>query len=150
MRRQLPAALVALAAVIVWQYLRFHDIGWDVLLVALLVLMLGGQYLLVRWNAALFVDGGTFGETSPFRRQRSFDVAELQGVERVTIRRANQAARQQFLVLGRNGAVKMRINDAIWSNEDLDRLWRRLSVAPTGSFDRVLTYREFKRAYGDR
>jgi hypothetical protein len=149
-RRQLPAAVVAVAALLIWSYLRLNDIGWDGLLVMLLAVGLGGEYLLIRWNATLFVDEASFGETSLLRRKRSIALSELRGVERVGIRRANQGARSQFLVLRGNGAVAMQIADAVWSDADLERLWQRLGVTPTGSFTRVLTYREYKRAYGDR
>jgi hypothetical protein len=149
-RRQWSAALIVVASLLLIDFLRFRSLGFEAVLVGVVPAIVGGQYLALRWNATLFVDDMRFGERSPLRRKRSLARAEVEGVERLTIRRGNQAPRAQFLVLGPNGAVKMKVIDDVWSDSDLNRLWQRLGVTPTGSFDRVLSYREFKRAYGDR
>ncbi len=149
-RRQWPAAVLTVASLLLIDFLRFRSLGFEAALVCVVPAVVGGQYLALRWNATLFVDDVRFGERSPLRRTRSLARADIEGVERLTIRRGNQAPRAQFLVLGPNGAVKMKIIDDVWSDSDLNRLWQRLGVIPTGSFARVLTYRQFKRAYGDR
>jgi hypothetical protein len=150
-RRQLPSGILWLAGLLLWNYLRFgNDIAFDVALVLLFLFLTAAGYFLVTWNATLFAYGTTFGETTAVRRKRTFDLTALTGVDRLTVRQSFQPAVAQFLVLGPNGTVQMKIREDRWSEDDLNRLWRRLNLTPTGSFDRVLNYREFKRAYGDR
>ena len=150
-RRQLPGAVLGLAVIVLWDYLRFGgEIAFDLFLLILFVLLLGMSYFSVSWNAILFVSGSTFGQRTAVRRKHTFDLSAVSGVEKLTIRRGYQPPVSQFLVLGANGVVLMQIRDDAWGSDDLNHFWTRLNVAPSGTFDRVVSYRQFRRAYGDR
>jgi hypothetical protein len=148
---QLPFAFLGVALILLSYNLRYGvEVEWEIVLVILFVLLVGASYFSVNWNATLFVHGTTFGQTTAARWKRTFDINTVTGVDKLTIRRGNQPAAAQFLVLGPNGVVLMKIRDDTWSTDDLNHLWGRLHVVPAGTFDRMVNYREFKRMYGDR
>ena len=93
----------------------------------------------------VFVRGDMVGESGwPLRRRRSFPVSDVGRIWRVTKRAGNQPPWPHLVVLDRQGKLLLDLRADVWSDADLARLMARLGQHAQGSFDRVVSGREFR------
>lgn len=103
--------------------------------------VLAGSILLYFRNAALFADENVVGRITPLGRVRTVNRSVL---ARVVLKRVNYAfapkpGRPEIYFLDRTGKVLMVVMGSGWRTQDLARLWERISIAPEGSFEEVVS-----------
>lgn len=104
----------------------------------------------VQEQGTLFVEGDRFGERKWPLPRRSFPIAEVGSVRRVTRRGGGQPPWPHIVVLDRNGRRLLDILAIAWADHDLDLFIIRLGLPLQGSFNQVVSGREFNELFPRR